>query len=303
MRKEITSSEWSRTCPNCNTTIYYSNMYKMNAADKAYALCTKCKYKKTSASLTGKCLSDSHKQSLKNGWIRRKEKGYSHPMLGKHHNNDTKYKMSLAKTIYNPWIGKKHSKETKLKMSEKWKENPRNMEKVLAASVKSNRGKKNTPEHNFKISLSNMGRKCSDFTKSLISNRLKGIVRSEETKERLRAAKLDQLQKQGVSRTFNQNACIFMDSIGKKYGFNFRHANNGGEIMISGYMVDGYDSLNNIVFEYDEPKHENFNRKMMDLKRAERIIKKSNSKILRYSERYKKLYWSYPNMSKIFENI
>ena len=30
---------------------------------------------------------------------------------------------------------------------------------------------------------------------------------------------------------------------------------NGGEIVVSGYSLDGYDKEKNIVFEYDEPKH------------------------------------------------
>lgn len=40
---------------------------------------------------------------------------------------------------------------------------------------------------------------------------------------------------------YNTTACKFIDEYGKQHGYNFRHALNGGEIMIAGYFVDGYD--------------------------------------------------------------
>jgi len=56
---------------------------------------------------------------------------------------------------------------------------------------------------------------------------------------------------------FNPNACKIIDQYGKKNGYNFQHAMNGGEYYIKdlGYWVDGYDKNKNIVIEIDEKRH------------------------------------------------
>lgn len=300
MRKHIDYSEWSRKCPSCDGMVYYSNKYKLESANTAKSVCGKCKYEKISFSLTGKKLSAEHRRSLVLGWGHRKERGYVHPMLNKHHSEETRRKMILAKQEYNPWKGKHHSETTKQRMSELWKVSPRDMSPVIAAAVKHNTGKTHSPEHNLKISIANKGRKCSDVTKLKISQKILGLRRTEETREKLRIAKLIQLKDQGISRGFNRAACSFMERLNKNHGFQFIHAENGGEVMIGGYMVDGYDREKNIVFEYDEPKHENFNRKAKDLQRTSSLIQKSGCKVLRYSERYNRFYWSYPEKSEIF---
>ena len=300
MRKNIEFSEWCRKCPECNSDMYYTNKYKLNDGVLLGSVCKKCKYKKISRTLSGKCLSDSHKQSLKNGWIHRKRSGYIHHMMGKYHSEETKQKMVLAKQKYNPWLGKHHSEETKQKMSDKWKQTPRNMLPVILEAIKYNTGKVHSIEHNKRISDAIKGKKHSDETKSKICQKLTGIVRREDTKEKLRILRLQQISDQGVVRCFNKNACDFIDAFGIKRGFSFIHGNNGGEIMLNGYMVDGYDKERNIVFEYDEDKHEAFKQKMKDLKRTDRIISKIGCKILRYSQKYNRFYWSFPDRSEIF---
>ena len=127
-----------------------------------------------------------------------------------------------------------------------------------------------------------------------------GIVRSDSTKEKLRIIKLKQLEKLEVSRTFNESACSFIDTFGLKHDFNFIHGKNGGEVMLGGYSVDGYDKNKNIIFEYDEPKHEYGNKKIKDLDRTTKLINKYGCKVLRYSERYNRFYWSYSDKSEIF---
>lgn len=54
----------------------------------------------------------------------------------------------------------------------------------------------------------------------------------------------------------NSNACKIIDSIGLELGYNFIHAENGGEFRVKskGYIVDGYDKKN-VVIEYYEPRH------------------------------------------------
>ena len=56
---------------------------------------------------------------------------------------------------------------------------------------------------------------------------------------------------------YNPIGCIIINEYGNKHGFNFQHAENGGEYHIKelGYWVDGYDKEKNTVIEVDEPEH------------------------------------------------
>ncbi len=66
---------------------------------------------------------------------------------------------------------------------------------------------------------------------------------------------------------------------------------NGGEVIISGYSLDGYDKDKNVVFEYDEPKHNRFSVKKNDKIREKRIIKKIKPiMFIRYDEENNMLY-------------
>lgn len=73
---------------------------------------------------------------------------------------------------------------------------------------------------------------------------------------------------------FNPIACSLIEEYGKKNGYNFQHALNGGEYRIKNlnFWVDGYDLEKNIVIEYNE-KHHNFPiQKEKDKIRREKII-------------------------------
>ena len=79
-------------------------------------------------------------------------------------------------------------------------------------------------------------------------------------KKRLAAIKnIKKRMKNGGQLTpgYNINACNVIDDYGKKHGYNFQHAENGGEYYIRelGYWVDGYDKEKNIVIEIDECHH------------------------------------------------
>lgn len=56
---------------------------------------------------------------------------------------------------------------------------------------------------------------------------------------------------------FNKNACHIFDKISKNKNIHIQHAINGGEFYIKelGFWLDGYDEINNIVYEYDEKHH------------------------------------------------
>lgn len=97
---------------------------------------------------------------------------------------------------------------------------------------------------------------------------------------------------------FNPTACQKIDEYSSLLGYNFRHALNGGEQVINTFSLDGYDSINLIAFEYDEPCHEKKSRKFKDLDRTSKLLETNKVKeIIRYSEKYNKLYKSFPTYS------
>lgn len=112
----------------------------------------------------------------------------------------------------------------------------------------------------------------------------------EQFKEKCRINKLKKIQEQGVSKTYNEKACKFIDEINIKLRLNLQHALNGGEFNVSGFSLDGYDKEKNVVFEYDEPKHNKKCQIEKDKKRQEIIINKLNPiKFFRFNEEYVKL--------------
>jgi len=199
---------------------------------------------------------------------------------------------SCASTIYNARRGCVLDAETKNKLRDSriGKKLSSETKEILRHRMMGNKnpffGKKHTPESLSENSRKNTGKNSKNFGKKL----------SEEHKEKLRLSFRDRLNKLRIplpnGRCFNKNACIFIDNWGKSNGYEFQHAMNTGEKLITGYSVDGYDPKNNTVFEYDEKRHYNclgeLNRK--DVDRMIRIIKSSNCKFIRYNEFLNKLY-------------
>ncbi|MFW6219773.1 MAG: hypothetical protein ACOC1O_01620 [bacterium] len=81
------------------------------------------------------------------------------------------------------------------------------------------------------------------------------------------------------------NRDVLFFEYGRKYGYEFQHAENGGEYYIEhlGYFVDGYDIDNNVVIEYDEKYHFdiNGNLKDKDKLRQKEIIEYLKCKFIR----------------------
>lgn len=114
---------------------------------------------------------------------------------------------------------------------------------------------------------------------------------TETYREKLRMAKLKQIAKFGSPHNYNPKACKFIEDFGKNRGYNFKHAMNGGEVIVCGYSLDGYDIEKNVVFEYDEKKHQAPSVRKNDRIREERIIKKINPNLfIRYDECFNKFY-------------
>jgi hypothetical protein len=167
-----------------------------------------------------------------------------------------------------------------------------------ACKLKNNtfgKGLKHTDETKEKIRIARLGKKHTKITILKISNAKKGKPSTnpftEETREKMRIARWKQIENIGGGPTYNPKACKFIDELNKKLGFELQHALNGGEIMITGYSLDGYDKKRNIVFEYDEPSHHTPSKKKNDIVRQKRIIRKIRpSHFLRYDEKTNNIY-------------
>ena len=113
------------------------------------------------------------------------------------------------------------------------------------------------------------------------------ISKVRDTKARRRIEK-------GTFKTYgniNPKACEFIEQLNTSNGWNLKHARNGGEQMICGYWLDGYDKEKNIVFEYDESFHYPYGKlREKDIVRQNRIIDFLNCEFWRYNEKTKQLY-------------
>ena len=120
----------------------------------------------------------------------------------------------------------------------------------------------------------------------------KGKKHKPETRIKVASAYVKYLNKDiNIIPKFDINACKYIDELNKKNNWNLQHALNGGEIKVGPFSLDGYDKELNIVFEYDEPFHENPNNKLKDKDREQYIIEQINPKeFWRYSEKFDKLY-------------
>ena len=107
------------------------------------------------------------------------------------------------------------------------------------------------------------------------------------TKEKLRKARINQIRKNhGLCfPNFNHAACAYFDKINKEFGWNLRHALNGGEIEMGGYFLDAYDEGRNIIVEYDELKHKvDKRREKKDREKESFLMRKLGCQFYRYLE-------------------
>ena len=144
-------------------------------------------------------------------------------MLGKHHSEETKRKISNANKGNKNWLGKKHSEETKKKMSESKKGNKYNL------------GRKFSEEHKRKMSQAHKGHKPSCWKNGISKNHViylkewrhkKGVSKSfnhrhglSHTKEykKLYRYKRQAVMKDGGKLTIKIIQLVYEDNI-KKFG-------------------------------------------------------------------------------------
>lgn len=190
------------------------------------------KGRKISEARLGKSLSEEHKRKI----------GDAH--RGKVTSEITIVKMRLVAT------GRKHTEATKRKLSLMnmgKRLSPLAYRKLSVAEKKL----KYSKERNKKISVAMMGN----------TNWL-GRKHSEETKEKMRGARLRNIEK-GIALivpSYNVSACKYLfEPLNKKlvdFGIpEGCHAENGGEFKVGKYSVDYYNSFLKLVIEFDERGH------------------------------------------------
>ena len=125
-----------------------------------------------------------------------------------------------------------------------------------------------------------------------------GKHHTEDSKQKTRESTINYIKSlsnyNGNVARFSDKACKYIDNLNKEKNWNLQHAENGGEIQINGYFLDGYDKNLNIVFEYDEPRHYkdliNNILSEKDIQRQNNIINQLNCQFWRYNEYLDLLY-------------
>lgn len=123
-----------------------------------------------------------------------------------------------------------------------------------------------------------------------------GRKHKEESKAKIRASTLAYIEDTygQVSTRYNINACRYIDFLNSRFNWHLQHAENGGEVRVCNYFLDGYDSDLNIAFEYDEPRHyidaQANSLCERDISRMLTIIAELDCKFIRYNEKLNLLY-------------
>lgn len=183
----------------------------------------------------------------------------------------------------NPFYGKSHDEEARRKISEKnsgrtWEE--MFDEETLEKQKEHIRNLKywereDREEFSEKYSGDNhwhSGKKLNDEHKRKIR---KGVA--EHYKEKSNKS----------YPNYNPEACELIEEYGEEHGYDFQHAENGGEYHIEniGCWLDGYDSEKNVVIEVYEKHHHYRGGELCDRDkfREQLIIEQLNCKFVRVS--------------------
>ena len=117
------------------------------------------------------------------------------------------------------------------------------------------------------------GKTLSEEHKQKLSESGKRRVFPIEHKKNIRLARIANIEKKygRAVPNYNPEACRIIEKYGQQHGFNFQHAENGGEFHIKelGFWIDGYDVEKNVVIEIDESHH--MRQKEKDKQRQQEI--------------------------------
>jgi hypothetical protein len=125
-------------------------------------------------------------------------------------------------------------------------------------------------------------------------NKMAAIHNSHEYRRKLRELTIQRLKDHNISPRANKTACQFFDRLNGIVLWNIQHAGNGGEVVIDGYFLDGYEADLKRVWEYDEPAHNKLCNRIKDMKRQFDLVHSGKVKeIYRYQERSQKVWLTY----------
>ncbi|MBC8427941.1 MAG: hypothetical protein H8D94_00560 [Candidatus Pelagibacter sp.] len=158
-------------------------------------------------------------------------------------------------------------------------------DKRVANQSEAQLGSKLSEETKDKIRQKAIGRKPSDETRMKMRISHWGKKHTAESIKKNRLSNIKTWSKKfKVQPNYNPEACKIIDNYGKENGYNFQHAENGGEHHIKelGYWVDGYDKDKNVVVEY----YENYHTKQTDKdkRRKQEIINLLGCKFIELKE-------------------
>lgn len=106
-------------------------------------------------------------------------------------------------------------------------------------------------------------RKCPEPKKNQL-----GRPHTQETRRKMRISTLKYLEqlKGQLAPRYNKDSITLIEQYGKQHGYNFIHAENGGEYFIKelGYFLDAYDPFNNVALEVDEKHHFDVQGNLLD---------------------------------------
>lgn len=115
-------------------------------------------------------------------------------MLGRHHTEEAKAKMSSAQRGNQNSLGKHHTEETKTKLRE-----------LTRLGLMGRKGQKNTPEHNARISASNRKAYADPERRETLSIRQREHMRNPLARERLREVNLGKKQPVEQRKAHSEN--------------------------------------------------------------------------------------------------
>jgi hypothetical protein len=190
----------------------------------------------------------------------------NHPMWGKFGKEHNKY-------------GKVATDEFKKNRSEYMKSN-NPMDNLKSVKKIWETRRKNGTDNGYKFSKE----VCDN-----IGNGHRGLTRSTESKLKSRLSAIKRIERNKFNGgqmipNYNPSSIPIIEQVGEENGYNFQHAENGGEYHIKelGYWVDGYDKEKNVIIEY----YENYHKKQSDKdkRRKQEIIDLLGCKFIELKE-------------------
>jgi len=254
-------TEYKKNCPLCGKEQFYKNKYYLRYAIRDNKLCTSC------------AIIKSHTKYY-DGYVFQKE--------------CLQCKSIIYYSCYHAlWTAKKKNtlcKKCSALKREKdpnyhnvWKYNNPMKKREVADKFRGENSPTKRPEIRKKMSdIAFVVNNKPDVKEKHKQAVLRGAYNTPEAKENYRKAAIKRIERQGGIIAYNPEACKAIDEYGKKYGYNFQHALNGGEVRIAGYSLDGYDKERNTVIEFMEKHHNSSNNKIKDAIRKSNIISKIN---------------------------